>query len=149
MTENAFSAKRVGKLVLLLIASIFLPAVCGLMHNARIDHLIVWTFICLVCFLCFALYLERQRLQGELTRGISNDYSLLTFIYLICLAAASLGSFLPALSAPVMASNLHWRSQSVHPTHLDWSMTACLRLERSPVMAPVGQLGRQSPSPSQ
>ena len=106
MTENAFSAKRVGKLVLLLIASIFLPAVCGLMHNARIDHLIVWTFICLVCFLCFALYLERQRLQGELTRGISNDYSLLTFIYLICLLGACVESLLPAFTAPVMAISI-------------------------------------------
>lgn len=103
MTENAFSAKRVGKLVLLLVCSVLLPAICGILHNVRIDHLIVWSLICLVCFLGFVLYVERLRLQGELSMGISNDYSLLTFIYLICLAAASLGSFLPAFTAPVMA----------------------------------------------
>lgn len=103
MTENAFSAKRVGKLVLLLVCSVLLPAICGILHNVRFDHLIVWSLICLVCFLGFVLYVERLRLQGELSMGISNDYSLLTFIYLICLAAASLGSFLPAFTAPVMA----------------------------------------------
>ena len=80
MTENAFSAKRVGKLLLLLFCSILFPMICGLLHNVRVDHLIVWSFICLVCLLCFALYAERQRLQGEMSRGISNDYSLLTFI---------------------------------------------------------------------
>ena len=103
MTENAFSAKRVGKLALLLLCSILLPTVCGVLHNIRVDHLIVWSFICLVCFLCFALYAERQRLQGEMSMGISNDYSLLTFIYLICLLGACLGSLLPAFAAPVMA----------------------------------------------
>lgn len=103
MTENAFSTKRVGKLLLLLVCSILLPMACGLLHNARVDHLIVWGFICLVCFLCFVLYAERERLQGELSRGVSNDYSLLTFIYLICLSGACIGSFLPAFCAPVMA----------------------------------------------
>ena len=103
MTENAFSAKRVGKLALLLLCSILLPTVCGVLHNIRVDHLIVWSFICLVCFLCFALYAERQRLQGEMSMGISNDYSLLTFIYLICLLGACLGSLFPAFAAPVMA----------------------------------------------
>lgn len=103
MTENAFSAKRVGKLLLLLFCSILFPMICGLLHNVRVDHLIVWSFICLVCFLCFALYAERQRLQGEMSRGISNDYSLLTFIYLLCLLGACAGSFLPAFAAPVMA----------------------------------------------
>ena len=56
MTENAFSAKRVGKLALMLLCSILLPAVCGLMHNVRLDHLIVWSFLCLICFASFALY---------------------------------------------------------------------------------------------
>ena len=74
MTENAFSAKRVGKLVLLLVCSVLLPAICGILHNVRIDHLIVWSLICLVCFLGFVLYVERLRLQGELSMGISNDY---------------------------------------------------------------------------
>lgn len=103
MTEIAFSSKRLGKLALLFVCSILLPAVCGLLHNARVDHLIVWSFICLVCFLCFVLYAERERLQGDMSRGISNDYSLLTFIYLICLLSACVGSFLPSFSAPVMA----------------------------------------------
>lgn len=103
MTENAFSAKRMGKLVLLLLCSILLPVFCGVLHNVRLDHLIVWSFICLVCFLCFALFAERQRLQGDMSRGISNDYSLLTFIYLVCLLGACAGSFLPAFAAPVMA----------------------------------------------
>ena len=103
MTENAFSGKRLGKLALLLVCSILLPTICGLVHNARVDHLIVWSFICLVCFLCFALYAERQRIQGDMSRGISNDYSLLTFIYLICLLFSCIGSFLPAFAAPVMA----------------------------------------------
>ena len=103
MTENAFSVKRLGKLVLLLLCSILFPVICGVLHNVRVDHLIVWSFICLVCFLCFALYVERERLQGEMSRGISNDYSLLTFIYLICLLGACAGSLLPAFAAPVMA----------------------------------------------
>ena len=103
MTENAFSAKRVGKLVLLMFCSILFPMICGLLHNVRVDHLIVWSFICLVCFLCFVLYAERQRLQGEMSMGISNDYSLLTFIYLLCLLGACAGSFFPAFAAPVMA----------------------------------------------
>lgn len=103
MTENAFSAKRVGKLALLFFCSILFPAACGILHNVRIDHLIVWSFISLICFVCFALYAERQRLQGEMSRGISNDYSLLTFIYLVCLLGACIGSLLPAFAAPVMA----------------------------------------------
>ena len=103
MTENAFSVKRLGKLVLLLLCSILFPVICGVLHNVRVDHLIVWSFICLVCFLCFALYVEHERLQGEMSRGISNDYSLLTFIYLICLLGACAGSLLPAFAAPVMA----------------------------------------------
>lgn len=102
MTENAFSVKRMGKLVLLLLCSIFLPVVCGMLQNVRIDHLIIWSFICLVCFLCFALYAERQRLQGEMSMGVSNDYALLTLIYLLCLIGACLGSLLPAFAAPVM-----------------------------------------------
>ncbi|MCI7130483.1 MAG: hypothetical protein MSA09_08005 [Lachnospiraceae bacterium] len=103
MTENAFSAKRVGKLALLFVCSVLFPAICGILHNVRIDHLIVWSLICLVFFLGFALYAERLRLQGEMSMGISNDYSLLTFIYLTGLFAACLGSFLPAFAAPVMA----------------------------------------------
>ena len=103
MTENAFSAKRVRKLALLLLCSILFPALCGFLHNVRVDDIIVWSFICLVCFLCFALYAERQRLQGEMSRGSSNDYSMLTFIYLICLSGACLESLLPAFAAPVMA----------------------------------------------
>ena len=103
MTENAFSAKRVGKLALLFFCSILFPAACGILHNVRIDHLIVWSFISLICFVCFALYAERLRLQGEMSRGISNDYSLLTFIYLVCLLGACIGSLLPAFAAPVMA----------------------------------------------
>lgn len=103
MTENAFSVKRIGKLAWMLLCSILLPAVCGVLHNVRVDHLIVWSFICLVCFFCFALYAERERLQGEMSMGISNDYSLLTFIYLSGLLGACIGSLLPAFAAPVMA----------------------------------------------
>ncbi|MDD7641803.1 MAG: hypothetical protein PUK75_04885 [bacterium] len=106
MTENAFSVKRIGKLALMLFASILLPAVCGVLHNVRLDHLIIWVFLSLIFFLCFALYVERERLFGNMSRGISNDYSLLLFIYLICLAAACAGSLLPAFSAPVMAIGL-------------------------------------------
>lgn len=103
MTENAFSVKRVGKLLLLLLCSIFLPVVCGMLRNVRVDHLIIWSFLCLVCFLCFALYVERQRLRGELAMGVSNDYFQLTLIYLLGLTGACLGSLLPAFAAPVMA----------------------------------------------
>lgn len=103
MTENAFSAKRMGKLTLLLLCSIVIPVCCGVLHNVRLDHLIVWSFICFVCFLCYALFTERQRLRGEMSRGMSNDYSLLTFVYLICLLGACAASFVPAFAAPVMA----------------------------------------------
>ncbi len=103
MTENSFSAKRLGKVALLFFCSIFFPAVCGVLNDVRIDHLIVWSFICVLCFLCFALYTERERLGGEMSMGISNDYSLLTFIYVICLLGACLGSLLKAYTAPVMA----------------------------------------------
>lgn len=103
MTENAFSAKRVGKLALMLLCSILLPAVCGLMHNVRLDHLIVWSFLCLICFACFALYAERQRLQGDMSMGISNDYSLLAFVYITGLSGSCMVSLLPLFAAPVMA----------------------------------------------
>ena len=103
MTENAFSAKRMGKLTLLLLCSIVIPVWGGVLHNVRLDHLIVWSFICFVCFLCYALFTERQRLRGEMSRGMSNDYSLLTFVYLICLLGACAASFVPAFAAPVMA----------------------------------------------
>ena len=103
MTENAFSAKRIGKLALMLLCSVLMPVVCGILKNARIDHMIVWIFMSLILFLCFALYAERERLLGEMSRGISNDYSLLMFVYLVCLAAACLASLLPLFTAPVMA----------------------------------------------
>lgn len=116
MTENSFSAKRLGKLVLLFFCSILFPAVCGVLNNVRIDHLIVWSFICLLCFLCFALYAERERLGGVMSMGIGNDYSLLTFVYVICLFGACTGSLLKAYTAPVMAlsvlCNAAFRSKS-------------------------------------
>lgn len=103
MTENAFSVKRIGKLAFMLGVSILLPAVCGVLHNIRLDHMIIWVFLSVIFFLCFVLYTERERLRGNMSRGISNDYSLLLFVYLICLAAACIGSLLPAFTAPVMA----------------------------------------------
>ncbi len=103
MTENAFSVKRIGKLALMLLCSILFPVICGILQNARLDHLILWVVICLILFLCFVLYVERERLSGNLTRGISNDYSLLLFIYLSCLAAACLFSLLPVFWAPIMS----------------------------------------------
>lgn len=103
MTENAFSMKRLCKLFVLLFASVFLPAICGMLRNVRLDHLIVWCFICLCSFLCFTLYIEHERLHGDLIMGTSNNYAILTFVYLIGLFAACIMSFLPAFTAPVMA----------------------------------------------
>lgn len=105
MTETAFSTKRMWKILLLLMCSLLLPALCGLLHNVRLDHMILWIFISLVFYLCFFLYLEHERLHGEMAMGISNDYSLLTFIYLICLLLACAASFLPEFWAPVLVTS--------------------------------------------
>lgn len=102
MTETAFSTKRMWKILLLLMCSLLLPAISGLLHNVRLDHLILWVFISLVFYLCFFLYLEHERLHGTMAMGVSNDYSLLTFIYLICLLLACAASFLPEFWAPVL-----------------------------------------------
>lgn len=103
MTETAFSAKRVGKLVLLLFCALLFPTICGLLRNVRLDHLIVWNFLTLVYFLCFSLYVEHERLHGGLVMGMSNDYSLLVMVFLIGLVASCACSLLPAFAAPVMA----------------------------------------------
>lgn len=102
MTGTAFSTKRMWKILLLLMCSILLPALSGLLHKVRLDDLILWVFISLVFYLCFILYLEHERLHGGMAMGVSNDYSLLTFIYLICLLLACAASFLPDFWAPVL-----------------------------------------------
>lgn len=103
MTETGFSMKRVWKVILMLLLSIFLPVICGMIHGARLDDQIIWVFVSLIFYLCTILYMEHERLHEELSMGLSNDYSLLTFIYLVSLVAACVFSFLPAFFAPVMA----------------------------------------------
>ena len=83
--------------------SLLLPAGCGLLHNAHIDQLIVWCFICGMCAICFGVYMEYERLHDGTGMDAGNDYSLLAFVYLIGLAAACVAAFFPAYTAPVMA----------------------------------------------
>lgn len=102
MTENGFSAKRVSKILLLLFASLVIPVLTGFWHEIRLGHLILWVFISLVFYLCFFVYMEHERVRGTMSMGMSNDYSLLAFIYLVCLLGASALSFLPDYWAPVL-----------------------------------------------
>ena len=63
MTETSFSMKRLCKMVLLLLVTIFVPACCGLLKNTRLDDMIVWAFVSIVYVVCFCLYLEHERNQ--------------------------------------------------------------------------------------
>ncbi len=103
MSEASFSSKRLLKLIGLFFVSLLLPAGCGLLHNAHIDQLIVWCFICGMCAICFGVYMEYERLHDGTGMDAGNDYSLLAFVYLIGLAAACVAAFFPAYTAPVMA----------------------------------------------
>jgi len=53
-------------------------------------------------FLCFIIYLEHERICKTMTMGLSNDYSLLAFVYLVCLLLSCALSFLPVYWAPVL-----------------------------------------------
>lgn len=103
MMEGSFSARRMGKLFALLAASVLMPTLCGIVRSVRLDHLIVWCFLCVVLFLCVGLYMEHERLNGALEMGLGNNYTMHVFVYLIGLIAACLFAVLPAYAAPVMA----------------------------------------------
>ncbi len=103
MTDGSFSTGRMKKLLLLLAASVVLPALCAVVRGARLDHLIVWCFLCVIFFLCTALFMEHERLNGLLEMGLGNSYAMHVFLYLIGLASASVFALLPAYTAPVMA----------------------------------------------
>ena len=103
MTETGFSAKRMSNLILLLLVSVILPAASGYLHKTRLSHVILWIVISLMFFLCFIIYLEHERVCGTMAMGMSNDYSLLAFVYLVCLLVSCALSFLPAYWAPVLA----------------------------------------------
>lgn len=102
MTGDGFSAKRMTRLFLLLLASVVLPAASGFLHKTRLAHVILWIFISLMFYLCFMIYLEHERMGGTMAMGMSNDYSLLAFIYLVCLLISCALSFLPVYWAPVL-----------------------------------------------
>lgn len=103
MSELSFSSKRLARLIGLFLLSLVLPMLCGLLHNARIDQLIVWCFICSVCVVCFGVYVEYERLHEGTCMDMGNDYAMLTFVYLIGMAGACVAAFFPAYTAPVMA----------------------------------------------
>lgn len=102
MSETGFSAKRVSKMVLMLLVSVVLPVAGGFFQRTRLAHVIIWVFISLMFFLCFIIYLEHERIYGTMAMGMSNDYSLLTFVYLVCLLLSCALSFLPVYWAPVL-----------------------------------------------
>ena len=103
MSELSFSSKRLVRLIGLFLLSLVLPMLCGLLHNARIDQLIVWCFICSVCVVCFGVYVEYERLHEGTCMDMGNDYAMLTFVYLVGMAGACVAAFFPAYTAPVMA----------------------------------------------
>lgn len=103
MSELSFSSKRLARLIGLFLLSLVLPMLCGLLHNARIDQLIVWCFICSVCVVCFGVYVEYERLHEGTCMDMGNDYAMLTFVYLVGMAGACVAAFFPAYTAPVMA----------------------------------------------
>ena len=80
MSETGFSAKRVSKMVLMLLVSVVLPVAGGFFHQTRLAHIIIWVFISLMFFLCFIIYLEHERICKTMTMGLSNDYSLLAYL---------------------------------------------------------------------
>ena len=103
MSELSFSSKRLARLIGLFLLSLVLPMLCGLLHNARIDQLIVWCFICSVCVVCFGVYVEYERLHEGTCMDMGNDYAMLTFVSLVGMAGACVAAFFPAYTAPVMA----------------------------------------------
>ncbi len=103
MSELSFSSKRLARLIGLFLLSLLLPMLCGLLHNARIDQLIVWSFICGMCAVCFGVYVEYERLHEGTCMDMGNDYAMLTFVYLVGMAGACVAAFFPAYTAPVMA----------------------------------------------
>lgn len=103
MSELSFSSKRLARLIGLFQLSLVMPMLCGLLHNARIDQLIVWCFICSVCVVCFGVYVEYERLHEGTCMDMGNDYAMLTFVYLVGMAGACVAAFFPAYTAPVMA----------------------------------------------
>ena len=103
MSELSFSSKRLARLIGLFLLSLVLPMLCGLLHNARIDQLIVWCFICSVCVVCFGVYVEYERLHEGTCMDMGNDYAMLTFVYLVGMTGACVAAFFPAYTAPVMA----------------------------------------------
>lgn len=103
MSELSFSSKRLARLIGLFLLSLVLPMLCGLLHNARIDQLIVWCFICSVRVVCFGVYVEYERLHEGTCMDMGNDYAMLTFVYLVGMAGACVAAFFPAYTAPVMA----------------------------------------------
>ena len=103
MSELSFSSKRLARLIGLFLLSLVLPMLCGMLHNARIDQLIVWCFICSVCVVCFGVYVEYERLHEGTCMDMGNDYAMLTFVYLVGMAGACVAAFFPAYTAPVMA----------------------------------------------
>lgn len=103
MSSISFSTKRIGKLAGLFVVSLLLPAVCGILRGARADELIVWSFISAICFLCFGFYVEHERWHGKTLMGNADNYTLLSFVYLVGLVFSCVAAFLPAYTAPVMA----------------------------------------------
>lgn len=103
MSELSFSSKRLVRLIGLFLVSLLLPMLCGLLHNARIDQLIVWGFICGMCAICFGVYIEYVRLHEGTGMDMGDDYAMLTFVYLVGMAGACVAAFFPAYTAPVMA----------------------------------------------
>lgn len=103
MSELSFSSKRLARMVGLFVLSLLLPVICGLLHNTRIDQMIVWCFICGICAVCFGLYTEYERLHEGTGLDPGNDYSVLSFIYLTGMAGACVAAFFPAYTAPVLA----------------------------------------------
>jgi hypothetical protein len=103
MSEEMISAKRIRRLLVLLLASMLLPVICGSIRGIRLDHMVVWCFFSLLCHPCMMLYVLHVRLSDSGDIDISNDYAMITFLYLVCLLAACLMTFLPEFAAPVMA----------------------------------------------
>lgn len=102
MNQLSFSYRRVQKLILMFLLTLLGPCIAGIIGQRPLDTIIVWIFVSIFFYLGFLLYLEHTRVTGQLSRGMSNSFGLIFFVYLFGTLFTIAFSFLPGYCAPYM-----------------------------------------------
>ena len=100
MNQLSFSYRRVQKLILMFLLTLLGPCIAGIIGQRPLDTIIVWIFVSIFFYLGFLLYLEHTRVTGQLSRGMSNSFGLIFFVYLFGTLFTIAFSFLPGISRP-------------------------------------------------